>query len=126
MEALDAEGDELDVDALLDFFFLGDFAFGMPEQDRVVEALLAAATSDPEARASLRSMYESFDDLVRKHLTRCVPAAEPDRIAPVAWAIVCLAEQNTFMLGLGFPPRRTQELREIARGLVDALGGSAS
>ena len=122
VDALDAEGDELDVDALLDFFFLGDFAFGMPEQDRVVEALLAAATSDPEARASLRAMYESFDDLVRKHLTRCVPGAEPDRIASVAWAIVCLAEQNTIMLGLGLPPRRTQQLREIALALVDALG----
>ena len=93
--------------------------------DRVAEALLAAATSDPEARASRRAMYESFDDLVRKHLTRCVPGAEPDRIASVAWAIVCLAEQNTIMLGLGLPPRRTQQLREIARGLVDALGGSA-
>ncbi len=119
--ALDAEGDELDVDALLDFFFLGDFVFGMREQDRVVDSLLAAATSDPEARASLRAMYESFDDLVRKHLTRCVPHAEPDRIAPVAWAIVCLAEQNTIMLGLGVPPERSQELREIARGLIDSL-----
>jgi AcrR family transcriptional regulator len=37
--ALDEEGDALDVDALLDFFFLGDFVFGLPEQDRVVDSL---------------------------------------------------------------------------------------
>ena len=119
--ALDEEGDALDVDALLDFFFLGDFVFGMPEQDRVVDSLLAAAASDPEARTSLRAMYESLDELVRKHLTRCVPRAEPDRLAEVSWAIVCLAEQNTIMLGLGVPPRRSQELREIARALVDSI-----
>jgi AcrR family transcriptional regulator len=88
--ALDEEGDALDVDALLDFFFFGDFVFGMPEQDRVIDSLLAAAASDPEACASLRAMYESFDELVRKHLTRCVPGAEPDRLAAVSWAIVCL------------------------------------
>jgi AcrR family transcriptional regulator len=119
--ALDEEGDALDVDALLDFFFFGDFVFGMPEQDRVIDSLLAAAASDPEACASLRAMYESFDELVRKHLTRCVPGAEPDRLAAVSWAIVCLAEQNTIMLGLGVPSRRSQELREIARALVDSL-----
>ena len=119
--ALDVEGDALDVDALLDFFFLGDFVFGMPEQDRVVDSLLAAAASDPEACASLRAMYESFDELVRKHLTRCVPGAEPDRLAAVSWAIVCLAEQNTIMLGLGVPSRRSQELRQVGRALVDSL-----
>jgi AcrR family transcriptional regulator len=119
--ALDVEGDELDVDALLDFFFLGDFVFGLREQDLVIDSLLAAAASDPEACASLRAMYESFDNLVCKHLARCLPGAEPDRIAPVAWAIVCLAEQNTIMLGLGVPPERSQELREIARGLIDSL-----
>jgi AcrR family transcriptional regulator len=121
-QALDVEGDAVDVDALLDFFFLGDFVLGMPEQDRVVDSLLAAAASDPEARASLRAMYESFDELVRKHLTRCMPSAEPDRLARVSWAIVCLAEQNTIMLGLEVSSRRSQELREIARALVDSLG----
>ncbi len=119
--ALDVEGDALDVDALLDFFFLGDFVFGMPEQDRVVDSLLAAAASDPEARTSLRAMYESFDELVRKHLVRRVPSAKPDRIGPVAWAIVCLAEQNIMMIGLGVPLRRSHELRETARALVDLL-----
>lgn len=119
--ALDEAGDALDLDALLDFFFLGDFASGMPEEDRVVDSLLAAAASDPEACASLRAMYESFDELVRKHLNRCVPDAEPDRLAAVSWAIVCLAEQNTIMLGLGVPSRRSRELREIARALADSL-----
>jgi AcrR family transcriptional regulator len=119
--ALDEAGDALDADALLDFFFLGDFAAGMPEQDRVADSLLAAAVSDPEVRGPLRAMYESFDELVRKHLTRCVPGAESDRLAEVSWAIVCLAEQNTIMLGLGVPPRRAQELRKIARVLVDSL-----
>ena len=120
-EALDAEGNPLDVDALLDFFFLGDYVFGMPEQNRVFDSLLFAAASDPEACASLRAVYESIDELVRKHLVRLVPSAEPDRIGSAAWAIVCLAEQNITMLGLGFPPRRSQGLREIARALVVSL-----
>lgn len=109
------------MDALLDFFFLGDYVFGMPEQNRVFDSLLFAAASDPEACASLRAVYESIDELVRKHLVRLVPNAEPDRIGSVAWAIVCLAEQNITMLGLGVPRRRSRGLREIARSLVDSL-----
>jgi len=120
-EALDAAGNALDVDALLDFFFLGDYVFGMPEQNRVFDSLLFAAASDPEACVSLCAIYESFDELVRKHLVRRVPSAKPDRIGPVAWSIVCLAEQNIMMLGLGFPLRRSQDLRAIARALVDSL-----
>jgi hypothetical protein len=50
-----------------------------------------------------------------------VPYANPHRIGPVAWAIVCLAEQNIMMIGLGFPLRRSQELREVARTLVDSI-----
>jgi AcrR family transcriptional regulator len=120
-ESLDAAGSALDVDALLDFFFLGDYVFGMPEQNRVFDSLLFAAASDPEACVSLCAIYESFGELVRKHLVSRVPSADPDRIGPVAWAIVCLAEQNIMMLGLGIPLRRSQELREIARALVDSL-----
>jgi len=120
-EALNAEGNALDLDAMLDFFFLGDYVFGMPEQNRVVDSLLFAAANDSEACASLRAMYESIDELVRKHLARRVPNADSDRIGPVAWAIVCLAEQNIQMLGLGVPRRRSQELRDIARALVDLL-----
>jgi AcrR family transcriptional regulator len=120
--ALDDEDADFDIDALLDFFFLGDFVSGMPEEDRIVDSLLAAAASDPQARAPLRSMYESFDELVQKHLARCAPGANPDRLASVAWAIVCLAEQNTIMLGLEVPAGRSTELRDAARVLVDSLG----
>lgn len=118
---LDAEGNALDVDALIDFFFLGDFVFGMAEQDRVVDSLLFAAASSPEARASLRAMYESFDELVRKHLARCLPGAEPERIASTAWTIVCLAEVNALMLGLGVPAGRSRELCDEARALAHSL-----
>jgi len=121
VEALDADGNALDIDALLDFFFLGDYVFGMPEQNRAVDSLLFAATSDPGACASLRAMYESIDELVRKHLARRIPSADPDRIASVSWTIVCLAEQNATMLELGVPLSRSRELRDTARALVDLL-----
>lgn len=121
--ALDAEEDLIDVDALLDFFFIGDFVFGMPEQNRIVDSLLWVAASDPEASASLRAMYESFAELLCKHLARCMPVADSDRLGSVAWAIVCLAEQNAMMIGLGVPAQRSRELREIARALADSLRG---
>ncbi len=120
-EAFDVEGNAIDADALLDFFFIGDFAFGMPEQDRVIDSLLWVAANDPEARASIRAMYESFAELVRKHLARRAPGADANRLASVAWAIVCLAEQNVVMIGLGVPAERSHELREIARALVASL-----
>jgi hypothetical protein len=116
-----AGGKSLNADAFLDFFFLGDYVSGMPEQNRVFDSLLFSSASDAEARAPLRAIYESIDELVQKHLARRVPSAEPARIGSVAWAIVCLAEQNIMMLGLGVPRRRSKELREVARALVDSL-----
>jgi AcrR family transcriptional regulator len=118
---LDAEGDAIGVDSLLDYFFVGDFAFGMREQAQVVDSLLWGAASDTEACASLRGMYEGFAELVRKQLARSVPGADPDRLASAAWAIICLADQNALMLGLGVPVQRSHELREVARGLIDSL-----
>jgi AcrR family transcriptional regulator len=118
---LDVEGDAIGVDVLLDYFFVGDFAFGMREQAQVVDSLLWAAASEAEACASLRGMYEGFAELTRKYLARCVPDADPDRLASAAWAIVCLADQNALMLGLGVSVERSHELREIARTLVDSL-----
>jgi len=118
---LDAEGDAIGVDALLDYFFTGDFAFGMREQAQVVDSLLWVAASEVEACASLRGMYEGFAELIRKHLARCVPGADPDPLASAAWAIVCLADQNALMLGLGVSVERSHELRAIARSLVDSL-----
>jgi AcrR family transcriptional regulator len=118
---LDVDGVELDVDVLLDFFFIGDFAFGMPEQDRVVDSLLWVGVSDPGACASLRAMYESFAEMLSKHLARARPNAESNQLASVAWAIVCLAEQSAMMSGLGVAAERAHELRAIALTLVDSL-----
>ena len=53
VEVLDVERHAFNADALLDFFFVGDYAFGMPEQNRVFDSLMCGAASDPEARALL-------------------------------------------------------------------------
>jgi len=120
-DILDARGSVLDAKALLDFLFLGDYVFGLPEENRMVDSLLFAAASDPQARASLRAMYESIDERVQKYLIRCVPGADEQRAGSVAWAIVCLAEQNAMMLGLGFPSESSAKLREMGGVLVDSL-----
>jgi AcrR family transcriptional regulator len=107
---------------ILDYLFLGGFVSSLSGEGWATEALRAAAASDSEARKSLRRMYGAFEKEILAELTAAFPHAEPERARGVAYAIMCLAEENAFMQAVGFPGKRARAARGAAALLVESLG----
>ncbi len=110
--------------ALLDYLFLGGFVSSLPREGRATEALRAAAASDAEARQSLRRMYRTFEDEIAAELRAAHPRAPGPRVRGVAYAVLCLAEESSFLRELGFPVGRARAARDAARALVDSLAST--
>lgn len=108
------------VEAVITYLFSGEF-LTRAKEDAVIDALLATAATDGQARASLRKMYQVFEDVCYAELRAAFPTASQQRVRAVAYAIVCLAEQNTALLRLGFPRRRAAAARWAVQHLVDSL-----
>jgi AcrR family transcriptional regulator len=110
------------LDAILDYLFLGGFVSNLSREGWATEALRAAAACDAEARKSLQRMYGAFEKEIHAELTAAHPRAEPGRARGIAYAIMCLAEEGTFMQAVGFPPSRARAARDAAALLVRSLG----
>ncbi len=110
------------VDALLGFLFGATFTRDHDAEDHAIEALFAVARHDEEARAALRALYEDFVRLVTAELRRAFPDAPAARLRETAYALMCLAEANSTMEGLGLGARRTRDARRAAERLVAGLG----
>ena len=108
------------IDAMMEYLFAGE-SLERPEEDAVIDALLAAAAKDQHARTCLRKMYELFETICFNELRAAFPKAKTRRIRSVAYAIVCLAEQNASLIRLGFPGGRSSGARAAARTLIQSL-----
>jgi AcrR family transcriptional regulator len=107
--------------AVLDALFLGRFATGHFREDRAVDAMIAAAASDERVRERLREMYARFEEALTREIAAAHPDAAPERVVGIAYAILCLVEQNNAMRFLGLPPERTHAARSAAGDLVETL-----
>jgi len=108
------------LEALLSYLFGGDFN-RRPDEDAVVDALVAVASRSSVARASLRRMYQTFEDTVCSVILAARPKSSRREARRVAYAIMCLAEQNATLRGLGYGARRTRDARAVAEALILAL-----
>jgi len=109
------------LERILDSLFLGGFTIGHPQEDRAIDALMAAAASDDKVRESLREMYKMFESRLAQEITAVYPDTDPQRVFAAAYAIMCLTEQNNAMQSLGFPPDRARAARDAAEALVSNL-----
>ena len=112
------------IDALLDHLFLGGFLSDLPREGRVLDALFAASAQEPEARRALRRMYGAFEKLLVGELSAAYPRADAARARGIAYALVCLSEENAGLQELGFPRSRARDARAAARLLVESLAAS--
>ena len=120
LRSLDPTGDRLG--AILDYLFLGGFVSNLSREGWATDALRAAAACDAEARKSLRRMYGAFEKEIFSELTAAYPRGEPERVRGVSYALMCLAEEGTFMQAVGFPASRARAARDAAGLLVRSLG----
>jgi AcrR family transcriptional regulator len=107
--------------AILDSLFLGRFATGHTQEDRAIDAMMAAAASDARVRRSLREMYAMFEERLAQEIAAASPDVALQRVVAIAYAIMCLAEQNSSMRFLGFPPDRALAARTAAGSLIEVL-----
>ncbi len=119
LRALEPGGDR--ISAILEHLFLGAFVSDLSREGLAIEALRAAAACDVEARRALRRMYGAFEKEILAVLRIARPRADPERARGVAYSIMCLAEESSFMRELGFPAGRAHAARAAARRLVDTL-----
>jgi AcrR family transcriptional regulator len=109
------------VDALLGFLFGTTFTRDHDAEDHAIEALFSVARHDEDARRALRALYEDFARTVTAELRRAFPKAPPARLRETAYALMCLAEANSTMEGLGLGARRSRDARRAAERLVRGL-----
>jgi TetR/AcrR family transcriptional repressor of bet genes len=120
LRSLDLSGDRLG--AIFDYLFLGGFVSHLSREGRATDALRAAAACNAEARKSLRRMYGAFEKEIFSELMAAYAGADPERARGIAYAIMCLAEEGTFMQAVGFPASRARAARDAAGLLVRSLG----
>lgn len=111
------------VGALLSFLFGTSFTQDHDAEDHAIEVLLAVARHDAGAREALRALYEEFVRMVTGELRRAFPGASRARVWETAYAVVCLAEANATMDGLGLGARRSRAARRAAQRLLEGLRG---
>ncbi len=108
------------LDAGLNFLFGGPFV-GMDDGLTGTGETFSLAARNEDYRARLQKMYEGFALVIEAELVRAFPDATPVRRREVAYAVMCLAEQNQALSWLGFAPVHHRYALRSARALMEGL-----
>jgi AcrR family transcriptional regulator len=107
-----------DLDRLIDHLFSDRWARGMATEDAALGQLLREAAHDDVTRTRIKSMY----DRLLAELGRAIRTSNPDLPAKagrdLAYVIVCAAEHNAVMRGLGFPRTSSKAAAATMRALI--------
>jgi AcrR family transcriptional regulator len=107
------------VDALLDYLFGPEFAYG--DDDAVISAFLMASTTDERLRTAVYESYARLDADMAGALRAAQPTVSAAQAGALAHALSCLAIGGSVLSALPFPESRRRELRNTAAALVDAV-----
>lgn len=106
-------------DYFLDTIFQGQRE--MTVEDAAFDALVAASVADESIRERLLKMYRVYEKWIKSEIARRYPKADQDQLEATAFSILCLAEQSTEFLWLGFPAKRSADVRRAVQTLLEAL-----
>ena len=95
-------------------------------RDHAVEArswhaLRAEGLRRPDGRVVVRRAFDRGFEMVESAVRRQCPDAPAASVRDLAYAIVCLSEQNTIFQRLGYPRARQVAARDAALCLVEDL-----
>ena len=90
-------------------------------EHRTWQALRAEELRRPDGRVVVRRAYDRGFDMVESAVRRQCPDAPAASVRDLAYAIVCLSEQNTIFQQLGYPRARQVAARDAALCLVEDL-----
>ena len=107
------------VDALLDYLFGPEFAYG--DDDAVISAFLVASATDERLRAAVYESYARLDAEMAQAFRAAQPTVSDEQADALAHALSCLAIGGSVLSALPFPESRRIGLRSTAATLVEAV-----
>ena len=114
-------GDTPSLTQVIDHLFSDRWVSGMATEDAALAQLLREAAHDETTRDRIKAMY----DQLLAQLARAIRCEHPTVTAKVArehaYVIVCAAEHNAFLRGLGYPTTLSRGATRIVQRLLDDL-----
>lgn len=109
------------LDVVLNFLFEGAFVHEHPDEERVLDAIIAGTAGDPIARQALRDLYERFHRSAADELRRAFPEARPEDVVDVSYALMSLAESHATFVHLELDVARSERALRLARQWIATL-----
>ncbi len=110
-----------DLHVITGFLFSPAYGTVTEDQDLVLSALSSAAQTDEALRSLLKNMYQRFEKSLVDEIVHLYDDVSRTEANNVAYAIICLAEQNSVFQAWGFPAGRAQAVRKVADDLLTGL-----
>jgi len=110
-----------DLHVITGFLFSTAYGTATEDQDMVLNAMSSAAQTDDTLRDLLKSMYQRFEKSLVDEIVNLYGDVSRAEASNVAYAIICLAEQNSMFQAWGFPAGRARSVRQVADDLLTGL-----
>ncbi len=103
-----------------------DELFEPPTEDEahtyiVLKNLWLTHERDAQTKQLLQQLYQEYLKQIRLGLSQAFPAADPGRIASVAYGLMALAEGHDSLRGLEVGEDTTGGIRQVAERWIDSL-----
>jgi AcrR family transcriptional regulator len=116
-------GDDPTLAEAIDHLFSDRWVGGMATEDAALAQLLREAAHDEPTRERIKAMYDQLVASLAAGIRREHPTVTTSASRDLAYTIVCAAEHNVAMRGLGFPASRSlgaaRTVHELIAGLPD-------
>lgn len=110
-----------DLRVITGFLFSPAYGTVTEDQDLVLSALSSAAQTDDALCGLLKNMYQRFEKNLVDEIVHLHDDVSRAGASNVAYAIICLAEQNSLFQAWGFPTGRAKFVRQVADDLLAGL-----
>lgn len=110
-----------DLEVLTQFLFSRTYGTITERQDLVLGALSSAAQTDKGLRDVMRQMYRRFEKRLADEILFLHDDVSRVDARNVAYAIICLAEQNSIFQSWGFPAERARGAKRAADAMLVQL-----
>lgn len=117
---LEAHKNNPNVDTIVEYFF-EEWSGKGPNDDVIIDALVAEAAQDSQIQNLLLDIYSLFEKTLLAELSKIYPNATEERCQNVAYAIMSMAYGSSTMIWLGFDRTRLPDVRSLVKTMIQTL-----
>jgi AcrR family transcriptional regulator len=109
---------------VLDFLFWERSTDDAPDLgDRMLGGMWRIREQNPRTQQALLNFYREFEKILTEGLTHLYPKVSVKKCQEIAYSIICLAETNWVLGGVGVDKSHTRMARRSAEYLLQSLEG---